>query len=308
MTTALPLTFSGASLVVSTRDVAKRYGDRRALDTLTLQVPEGSVYLLVGPNGAGKTTTIKLLLGLLQPDAGDVAVFGLDPRSDSVRIRANVGYVAERTDFGHGWLPTGKFLEYHSAFYPAWDAAYAARLLKFFDVDVAQRLGTLSKGQLRRVHLVTALAHRPALLLLDEPFDGFDPFIRDETLGVLAEHLSETPTTVLLSTHHVEELERLADHVGVLRRGTLRAQLSADDLRARLRQYRLELPDGWQPPSAVADSVLRRMGSGREVQWTIWGDTDDVTRALVGSGAMVRDAFVPSLGESALALLDSKES
>jgi ABC-2 type transport system ATP-binding protein len=158
------------------------------------------------------------------------------------------------------------------------------------------------------VHLVTALAHRPALLLLDEPFDGFDPFIRDETLGVLAEHLSETPTTVLLSTHHVEELERLADHVGVLRRGTLRAQLSADDLRARLRQYRLELPDGWQPPSAVADSVLRRMGSGREVQWTIWGDTDDVTRALVGSGAMVRDAFVPSLGESALALLDSKES
>jgi ABC-2 type transport system ATP-binding protein len=301
------MSLSGTQLLASTTGVSKRYGARRGLDDLTLELPEGSVYLLVGPNGAGKTTAIKILLGLLRPDAGEARVFGLDPRSDGVRIRANIGYVAEQSELGHSWMPAAKFLHYHAAFYPSWDAAYASHLLARFDVDNDQALGTLSKGQLRRVHLTTALAHRPALLLLDEPFDGLDPFVRDETLAVLTDHLSDTPTTVLISTHHVEELERLADHVGVLRRGKLRAQLPADELRARLRQYRLELPDGWQPPSIVESGVLRRMGSGREVQWTIWGNASEITRDLVASGATVRDAVVPSLGESALALLDPRE-
>ena len=307
MPTAFPVSFPDKTLLISTSGVVKRYGNRRGLDELTLQVPEGSIYLLVGPNGAGKTTTMKILLGLLRPDSGDVSVFGLDPRTAGIQIRANIGYVAEQSELGHAWMPVRKFLKYHAAFYPSWDAGYASHILQHFDVDDDQLLGTLSKGQLRRVYLTTALAHRPPLLLLDEPFDGLDPFVRDETLGVLVEHLSETPTTVLLSTHHVEELERLADHVGVLRRGTLRAQLSADQLRAQLRQYRLEVPDGWQPPLTIAPSVLRRAGSGREVQWTIWGDSDEITRGLVASGATVRDAAVPSLGDSALALLDPKE-
>jgi ABC-2 type transport system ATP-binding protein len=277
-----------------------------ALANLALQIPQGAVYLLVGPNGAGKSTTVKVLLDLVRADTGTAAVFGLDPRTHGAVVRANVGYVPERLDWGYGWMRVGQLLEHHAAYFPTWDAQYASRLAQLFDIQLHRRMQVLSKGQARRVHLVMALAHRPALLLLDEPIDGLDPFMRDETLGALAEHLDHSPTTVLLSTHHVEEVERLADHVGVMRNGTLRAQMALDVLRGGLRRYRIEVPDRWSGVPKLDGAVLRRAGEGREVQWTVWGAERDVSGELAASGATVRDAAPVSLSEAALALLNPK--
>jgi ABC-2 type transport system ATP-binding protein len=291
-------------LAVVTRELTKRFGTQTALHDLALGVPVGAVYLLVGPNGAGKSTTLKVLLDLVRADAGGAEVFGLDTRDEAPRVRANVGYVPEQAHWGYGWMQVGRLLEHHGRYFPTWDAAYASRLAALFELQLERRLQTLSKGQARRVHLTMALAHRPPLLLLDEPTDGLDPYMRDETLGALAEHLAETPTTVLLSTHHVEEVERLADHIGILRSGQLQVQASLAELRARLRRYRAEVPDGWRGVDTLNGAVLRRVGSGREVQWTVWGDEADVAQQLAAAGATVRDVTPLSLSEATLALLN----
>jgi ABC-2 type transport system ATP-binding protein len=266
MTSSLPTRLRDGELAVDTRGLTKRFGDQVALNDVTLQVPTGAVYLLVGPNGAGKSTTLKVLLDLVRAEQGTADVFGLDTRQRAPEVRANVGYVPERPDWGYGWMRVGRLLEHHALYYPTWDQTYAAKLAQKFELRMDRKMGVLSKGQARRVHLTMALAHRPPLLLLDEPTDGLDPFMRDETLGVIADHLAESPTTVVLSTHHVEEVEGLADHIGVLRNGELRAQMSRDDLNANLRRYRVEVPDGWSGVASLNGTVLRRVTTPREVQ------------------------------------------
>ncbi|MEO6778527.1 MAG: hypothetical protein ABI194_03670, partial [Gemmatimonadaceae bacterium] len=134
-----------------------------------------------------------------------------------------------------------------------------------------------------------------------------DPYMRDETLGVLADHLAESQTTVVISTHHVEEVERLADHIGVLRSGVLRAQMSRTALDAGLRRYRVEVPDGWSGAPALNDSVLRRVTAPREVQWTVWGPEADVVRAFTGVGGTVREVAPLSLLDATLALLNPND-
>jgi ABC-2 type transport system ATP-binding protein len=150
-----------------------------------------------------------------------------------------------------------------------------------------------------------ALAHRPPLLLLDEPTDGLDPLMRDETLGALADHLAESPTTVLVSTHHVDEVERLADHIGVLQAGQLGAQLCTDALRAGLLRYRAEVPAGWNGAPSLNGAVLRRSSSAREIDWIVWGTEVDVAGALTASGATIRDASSLTLADAAVVLLET---
>ena len=306
MNAPIPIQLPEGERAITTRGVAKRFGRQVALRDLTLDVPLGAVYLLVGPNGAGKSTTLKVLLDLARADHGAAEVLGLDVRADAPLVRANIGYVPERHDWGHGWMRVGRLLEHHAAYHATWDRVYAARLTELFELVLDRPLRKLSKGQARRVHLVMALAHRPPLLLLDEPTDGLDPVMRDEVLGVLAQHLSESPTTVLLSTHHVTEVETIADHIGVLRDGELRAQVPLAELGKRLRRYRTEVPAGWTGTAALNGAVLRRVVTQREVQWTVWGDEPEIARQLTASGVVVRDSAPLSLHEATLALLDPR--
>jgi ABC-2 type transport system ATP-binding protein len=307
MTSPLPIRLRSGELAVDTKGLTKRFGDQIALDDVTLQVPTGAVYMLVGPNGAGKSTTIKVLLDLMHSDQGSAEVFGLDCRTRSPEVRANIGYVPERPDWGYGWMTVGRLLQHHALYYPSWDADYAARLARKFELKADRKMGVLSKGQARRVHLTMALAHRPPLLLLDEPTDGLDPFMRDETLGVIADHLSESPTTVVVSTHHVEELDRLADHVGVLRNGKLHAQMSREDLDRGMRRYRVDVPDSWAGAPSLNGSVLRRVTGPREVQWTVWGPEAEVAQKLTAAGGTVREVVPLSLIDATLALLNPND-
>jgi ABC-2 type transport system ATP-binding protein len=303
----LPTDLSGADLAIATRDLSKQYKSVAALTRLALQVPEGAVYLLVGPNGAGKSTTIKILLDLVAPTSGTAKVMGLDPQQHAAQVRANVGYVPEQLDWGYAWMRTGRLLEHHARYFPSWDQQYAQELFKTFDLRLEQKLGTLSKGQGRRVHLVMALAHRPPLLILDEPTDGLDPVMRDETIGVLIEHLSATPTTMLLCTHHVSEFEQFADHIGVLKNGELRAQMPLLELQRGLRRYRVDIPAEWGGASLFGAAALRKTTTQRELDWTVWGDESEITAQFERSGAVVRDAVPLNLNDATLALLSPKE-
>lgn len=304
--TTLPTELSGP-LAVATRGLVKRFGRETALDHVNLQVPEGAVYVLVGPNGAGKSTTFKALMDLVRAGSGTAEVFGMDPRAHGPQVRAQIGYVPERHDWGYGWMRVGRMLEHHATFYPSWDREYALHLARVFDLRLDKKLGSLSKGQGRRVHLTMALAHRPRLLILDEPTDGLDPVMLDETLGFLAEHIAETPTTVLISTHQVNDVDRLADHVGAMRNGKLVLQVPRDTLHRMLRRYRAEVPDGWTGAPGLNGSVLRRGTLGREIQWNVWGDERQVAEMLTRAGAVVRESAPLTLAEAAVTLLSRRE-
>lgn len=286
-----------------TRGVKKRFGSRVALAGLDLRVPRGAVYVLVGPNGSGKTTTLRVLLDLVRADAGQAAILGHDTVAEGSRARALAGYVPERQDAGYGWMRVHELLDHHASYRAAWDGSYAKQLMSRLEVRDHTKLGKLSKGEARRVQLVMALAHRPPLLLLDEPTDGLDPVMRDEALGLLSDHVAETETTLLISTHLVYEVEGLGDHLGVLKEGALQAQLDRETLRARLRLYTLEVPDGWSGVEALEDRVLQVGGGGRELAWTVWGDEADVIARLKAGGATVRGVEPLTLEKSAVTLL-----
>ena len=291
-----------------TAALVKRYGKETALAGVDLQVPEGAVYVLAGANGAGKSTLLRALMNLERPDGGRAEVLGLEPRRAGPQVRAQIGYVPEGLATGYGWMRVGRLVEHHAAFYASWDEDYATRLARVLEIRPERRFGQLSKGQARRVQLLLALAHRPRLLLLDEPTDGLDPVVREEVLGLLAEHLADTGCTLLISTHLVHEVDRLADHVGVLRNGSLVAQASREHMHRMLRSYRAEGPDGWVGPADIPGTVLRRTGAGRDLRWIVWGDERPVTDRIVGSGGVVRDAAPLPLDEAVVALLRWKES
>lgn len=298
----------GDAFAVATHGLSVRYGSETALADVDLRVPEGAVYILIGSNGAGKSTAMKVLLNLERPCAGRSEVFGLDTASRGPEVRAQVGYVPERHEHDYPWMTCGRLIQHVAAYYPAWDHAYAAHLSDVFGVLPRHKVGTLSKGEARRLQFVLALAHRPPLLLLDEPADGLDPVVRNRALAQLAEHLADAPTTVLIATHHIHEVESLADHVGVLRQGRLVAQMTRDELRRTVVRYRVEVPEGWEPPAELRITGLRRSRAGREAQWTLVGEPDEVTARLAGAGATVRDVTPLTLEEAALAFLAEEGS
>jgi ABC-2 type transport system ATP-binding protein len=299
---------AGADCAVSTDGLTKRYDRDVALDSVDLRVPDGAVYVLLGANGAGKSTALKLLMNLEPASGGTARVFGLDAAQHGPEVRAQTGYVPERHDAGYAWMTCGQLLRHASVYYPAWDHAYAARLSDALELKLERKLGRLSKGDTRRVQLTLALAHRPPLLLLDEPTDGLDPVVRKRVLALLAEHLADRTTTVLITTHHVHEVESLADHIGVLRAGRLVAQMARDELQRTVQRYRIELPDGWEAPRDLVVAASRSSRATREVQWTVVGDEREVTDRLTTAGARVREVSSLPLEEAALALLPVETS
>lgn len=287
---------------VTTHGLSKRFGRETALDDVDLRVPEGAVYVLVGANGAGKSTTLKVLMNLERADAGTAEIHGLDTVRRGPEVRAQVGYVPERFDHGSRWMTCRRLLTHVAAYYPTWDHAYADRLGVAFGLQLDRTVARLSKGERRRLQLVLALAHRPAVLLLDEPTDGLDPVVRGRTLSLLAEHLADTPTTMLMSTHQMHELESLAEHVGILCNGRLVAQMSRDTLQRAVGRYRVEVPMGWQATRELQAAGVRANGV-REAQWTLVGDQRELIDRLTLAGAFVREVQPLALADAALAVL-----
>src|SRR5215470_3745658 len=256
--------------VIDIKGVTRRFGARRALDDVSLTVPGGSVFGLVGANGAGKTTLIKHVLGLLRAASGSVRVFGRDPVADPAGVLGRIGYLAEENDLP-GWMRVDELLRYTRAFYPSWDDAYAAELSRTFALDPAARIKNLSKGQQARAGLVAALAHRPPLLVLDEPSSGLDPIVRRDILGAIIQTIAEEGRTVLFSSHLLDEVERVSDHVAMIDRGRVVFCGELDEIKGRHRRLTLHFEAPRAAPPALA-GALAWEGSGRE--WSaVWAGT-----------------------------------
>jgi ABC-2 type transport system ATP-binding protein len=295
---------TGPENVVEVHGLTRRFGAKVALDRVSLAVPHGQVFGLVGANGAGKTTLIKHILGLLRPSAGSVSIFGRDPITDPVGVLARVGYLSEENDLP-GWMRVDELIRFARAFYPGWDAAYAEELRQTFGLDPAARIKDLSKGQRARAGLVIALAYRPDLLVLDEPSSGLDPIVRRDILGAIIRTIADQGRTVLFSSHLLDEVERVADHVAMLQKGRLLFCGALEDIRATHHRLTLRFEKAQMRPPAV-EGALSCEGTGHE--WTVVcnGRLGELQSAVVRLGAQIVERRVPSLDEIFVAQVASK--
>jgi ABC-2 type transport system ATP-binding protein len=286
---------SSAEAVVAITELSRRFGPKTVLDNVSLYVPRGGIFGLVGENGAGKTTLIKHILGLLRAETGAVRVFGLDPVADPVPVLGRIGYLSEQPDLP-GWMRVDELLRYTKAFYPKWDAQYAGQLLKQFGLDPAQRISTLSKGQTAKAGLLVAQAHRPELLLLDEPSSGLDPLVRRDILEAVIRTVADEGRTVFFSSHLLEEIERVSDHIAMVHRGKMVLCGSLDDIKAQHRSFTLHFENTPQTPPVIT-GALCVSGSGKE--WTVMcnGARNELPAVAAKLGARIVSEHAPSLNE-----------
>ncbi len=225
--------------VIETSDVRVRFGRSDVLGGVDLVVPRGSVTALVGCNGAGKSTLLRVLVGALVPDAGTVRVLGVDPTNDGARVRSMVGYVPDRIDVpsrtrGSEWLA------FVARFYPIWSADEERRWIELLAFDPRERVAEMSKGARTKLALVAALAHSPRILLLDEPFSGLDVGTRLAITTAVLSSLSDESRTVLLVSHSIPDVERVADRIAVLDQGRIECCGELEDV-GRTERGRIDL-------------------------------------------------------------------
>ena len=256
------------NLPIQTEQLSRRFGRAEVLHAVDLAVPEGAIYALVGPNGEGKTTLIKLLMNILRPTSGTARVEGVDSRELTGAAFQRIGYVSENQDLPDGMTVQG-MLDYLRAFYPQWDRGLEQQLVRQFDLPRDRKLKQLSRGMRMKAAFASSLAYRPALLILDEPFSGLDPLVRDELIESLLERAPET--TIFLSFHDLAEIESFASHVGYLEQGRLLFSDEMSVLSERFREVTVTLPEPARVPANLpstwllpesADCVVRFVDSG----------------------------------------------
>jgi ABC-2 type transport system ATP-binding protein len=263
------------SYPIRTQNLSRRFGHTDAVDGVDLAVPEGAIYALVGPNGAGKTTLIKMLMNILRPTAGSAQVLGIDSRRLTGKAFNRIAYVSENQELPEGMTVSG-MLDYFRAFYPTWDRALESQLVRQFDLPLTRKLKHLSRGMKMKAAFASSLAYRPSLIVLDEPFSGLDPLVRDELIESLIELAPET--TIFISSHDLAEIESFSSHVGYLENGRLLFSEEMSVLSDRFREVTVtlanpaplpaELPASWLQPQ-TEDCVVRFVDSAYNEEATV---------------------------------------
>ena len=245
--------------VLETRALSKRFARKWALRDCTLSIPRGAVVGLAGPNGAGKSTLLELAVALIAPTEGEIRVLGADPLRES-DVVAKVGYVAQDAPLYRGFS-VGDTLEFARATNPGWDRSAVTELIE--ELPLGRRVGSLSPGERARLALCVALGKRPAVMLLDEPFAKLDPLAAREFLGYLMDGVAATGVTVVVASHVIADIERVADHIVLLTNGHVRLQGNVEEL---LASHRL-LTGARRPLGRIAgvDDVVRQSHSGRQM-------------------------------------------
>jgi ABC-2 type transport system ATP-binding protein len=260
--------------MIRTEDLTKRYRRNQALHGVRLEVPAGSVFALVGPNGAGKSTAIKTVMNIIQPSAGRAEILGVDSRSLGAPQLAQIGYVSENQRLPE-WMKVGYFLAYCKEFYPTWNDAELAELVRAYDLPLDRPLKALSRGMRVKAALAASLAYRPRLIVLDEPFSGLDVLVREQLIESILDRTPES--TVLVSSHDLAEIETFASHVGYLNEGRLEFVEEMGALTGRFREIEITLETAAELPRDLPATWLNAERSGVAVRFT--DSRYDATRA-----------------------------
>lgn len=286
---------STAPPIIEIDRVTRQFDTKFALNDVSLSVPRGGVFGLIGGNGAGKTTMIKHILGLLKAQQGSVRVFGLDPVQNPIGTLGRIGYLSEDRDLPD-WMQVGELIRYTQAFYPGWDEKFAEELRQAFDLDARAVIKNLSRGQRARAGLLVALAHRPELLVLDEPSSGLDPVVRRDILGAIIRTIADEGRTVLFSSHLLDEVERVADRVAIIHEGRIVLTAAMDEIKDRHRRLTLRFNESVdRPPNLVG--TLSSTGAGAEWTYVCSGESRQLRHAAEALGATVVDDAALTLDE-----------
>jgi ABC-2 type transport system ATP-binding protein len=285
--------------VVDVNNLSRMFGHRNALDGVSFRATAGQVCGLVGSNGAGKTTLLKHLLGLLRATTGSVRVFGFDPVRDPVRVLGRIGYLSEERELPE-WMSVDELMRYTQAFHPTWDAPYAHELLKTFALDPAKKIKALSKGMRAQAALVAAVAHRPELLILDEPSSGLDAVVRRDILDAIVRTVVDDGRTVIFSSHLLDEVERMSDHVTLIHQGRVALAGMLDDVRGGYQRSSVHFAAHLDKPPAL-DTALTVEGSGR--MWSVVhnGSLEQFRQSVLARGGEVVESRAATLEEIFLA-------
>jgi ABC-2 type transport system ATP-binding protein len=295
-----------SELVVETRSLVKRYGGSgrqsvAAVDGLNMRVERGSIYGFLGRNGAGKTTTIRVLAGLAKATSGSARVLGLDATRDPIAILERTGFVIDKM-----LLPSmhgNDLVRFNRGFFPRWSDALAKRYAESLEIPMDRKFKKLSHGNKTKLCLLLALAQNPELLVLDEPTAGLDPVVTDQLLRVLVEDFANDGRTILMSSHHLSEVEKIADWVGIIDKGKLLLEARLDDIRANYRRVRAvgeRLPQ--RGPEVVTVSATEGVAD-----YVLSADAEGFAAGLRSNGATILDVAPMNLSEIFLELV-GKES
>jgi len=276
--------------VISTDHLTKTYRQVSAVRELNLNVPRGAIYGFLGRNGAGKTTTIKMLLGLTRPTSGSARVLGMDTARDRIAIFQRTAFVSEKKTL-YPLLTPNELVRFSRGFYPTWDEKAVEKYSQLLEIPMTQRFEKLSNGNQTKVFLLLALAQGADLLILDEPTTALDPLTADEFLRVLAASAMERGCTVFFSSHQLEEVERIAEYVGVMDRGKLMLESRLDDIKS---EFRLVIAVGNSLPRQTSSQVLSVVADGDCCRYFVTQDADGFAAKLTQNGATVTQ--VVSLG------------
>ena len=271
------------------KNVTKTFGGFKALDDLTLTVPQGAVYGLVGPNGAGKSTAIRHITGIYRPHSGSITVEGLAVY-ENPQIKQTIGFIPDDVFFFPS-APMEEMRKFYKGMYPKFDDALFERLYDAFDLPRKGQIRRFSKGMQKQAAFHLTLACRPDILILDEPVDGLDPVMRRQVMSLILSDVAEHGTTVLISSHNLRELEDVCDHVGIMDHGRMLLERSLADMQGSTVKVQLvgDAPENLE--------VLHETASGRLKTLVVRGDAETVSRAVAAANPDYFDVLPLSLEE-----------
>lgn len=290
-------------LAIHTDKLVKTYSKLRAVDELSINVPRGGVYGFLGRNGAGKTSTMRMLLGLARPTAGSATVLGMSIGREQVAILERTAYVTEGKVL-YGGMTARELVRFTRGFYPNWSDEAAARYARRFEVPMDRPFAQLSLGNRTKVCLLLALAQQADLLIFDEPTSGLDPVGVDEFQRVVAEDLAGDGRTVLISSHQLADVERIADWVGLIDNGRLLLEARLDDIKS---QYRLITAAGTGLPQRKGGDILSANSEGNFRKYLVRANAEAFAAELGTQGATITEVSPLGLREIFLELVRKEE-
>jgi len=291
------------SSAIQTRGLTKYFGRKCAVYELNLDVPRGCVFAFLGRNGSGKTTTIRMLMGLLPPTRGAGAILGQEIRELTPEVRARIGYLTEEHQL-YGWMSVRETGGFQSKFFPKWNEGIFRGVVGHFGLKPAAKVKDLSRGERAGLCLALTLAPEPELLMLDDPGLGLDPVARRTLVESMIYLTRKSDRTIFFSSHHLSDVERVADYIAVLDRSTLRACCPLEKFRESVRQFRLRF-SGAPPPLPPVPGLLQAIRAEGELRVTCVsanGESEKLLRSLApleieALPLGLEDAFINYLGE-----------
>ena len=290
-------------LAIRTQALAKSYGDIRAVDGINLNVPRGGIYGFLGRNGAGKTTTIKMLLSLVRPSFGSVQMLDMDIVTGRMAVLQRTAFVSEKKMLYPSLTPS-ELVRFSRDFYPTWSNDAVEKYARLLEIPMKQRFESLSNGNQTKVCLLLALAQGAELLILDEPTTALDPVSVDQLLHVLAEDTVDQGRTVFFSSHQLEELEQIAEYIGVIDHGKLLLESRLDDIKS---DFRLVTAAGSSLPVQTSAQILSVDIEGNFYRYVVTKDAEGFIAGLSQNGAIVTDITPLGLREIFLHLVRKEQ-